>query len=257
MVLFACCLWHKQPWPYFFLLLIPTGFVLASSLFHNEIDKSNRLSIPLLIVFAALAIGYPLQRVPVVFDRDNNGQRNTIQVAEKILEEGDSYLAGVAMIFTHEQTKGLEWLDRAALNRLRRQNANQLIRRFKDSPPKILIMNYRLRSLPRGAYRYLANNYRHFHGNVHIYCPSIAASARHFDLGYRGNYRILFSAKPASKTMIDSREVRSGTVHLEKGKHTLDAQTNFRLCLQPDGLQDVADPIHKSQIAIFPEPYSY
>ena len=259
-VVFAGCLWHRQPWPYFFVFLAPTGFVLITSLFDGEIRRAGRVTIPAAAVLALLGIGFPLLRVPTVLARDVGPQRTAIRIADRILEDGEAYLDGVAMMFDHPQPPLLGSLGRARLKSLRSGNTKALIADIERSRVKLLITNYRLNGLPRSVTTYLDRNYARLYGNVNIYCPTVESGAQHAETWFTGRYSIRQArdAPPASAIAIDGRGVGgSGSVRLTKGKHSISAVGSFRLCLEPEGWRDVAEPAFAKHVDLFPDPYTY
>lgn len=255
----AGCIWHKQPWPYFFVILVPTGWVLITSLFDGEIDRAGRFSVPAMIVVAALGVGYPLMRVPVVLERDLGPQRNAIRLVEAITNKDEKYLAGVEMVVDRNQPSRLAWLDRNRLRNLNRNQRNKVTGWLQEDPPKALIMNYRLRSFARVITKYFAANYRRLHGNVHVYCPTLPSSKSKWTIPFEGDYRVRKSGKKGpGAVVIDGKKIKAGKViKLSKGEILYESETTFRLCLEPRGWEEVADPDYQAGALLFDRPYKY
>jgi len=252
-------LWHKQPWPYFFVLLIPTGFVLIVSLVDAELGLVRRFSPLVLAVLALGGVVYPLTRVPVVLERDNGPQENAVRLVSAIARRKDPYLAGVEMVVNRTQTRGLGWLDRNRLRTLNRGKPSVVIELLRAQPPKALIMNYRLLSLSRAVRHHLSSNYRQLHGNVHVYCPTITEPGASWDLPFSGTYRVVTSGKKrVKKVVIDGKTVKvNKTVKLKKGARLIETEKPFRLCLEPKGWEEIADPEWATYVELFDRPYEY
>ena len=257
--LFALCIWHKQPWPYFFVLLIPTGYVLIAALFHGEISRLGRPSIPLLAILLALGIGFPLLRVPTVMKQDNGPQKETVIFADHILTEEDTYLDGVSMIFNHRHAPGLGWLDRRTLKRIKHRGPKFIIHQIESAKPKLYIHNYRVRSLPKKVKKYLRHSYKHLWGNVHIYCPTVNSGDTDFSLYFDGNYLLEYSKKDAQSFVHvdDHRAQPKEILVLKSGKHHSSSKASFRLCFQPKNWTEKANPRPKGSRWMFRNPYTY
>ena len=254
------CIWHKQPWPYFFVILIPTGWVMAASLFHGEISRNKKVSIPLLLIFLAIGVGYPLRRAPLVLERDNGPQRNALKLSEFILGENDSYLAGINMIFNRKQPPGLGWLDTNRLRMIKSSNPEIYIQRIQNNQPKVYIENYRIRSLPSKIKNYLINSYTRLHGNVHIYCPVISKLENRFQIPFNGSYYPRYYRDNSfMSVIIDGKlQLRAKQFPLKKGIHTVKTDMDFRICLAPnEHWKDIADNRYKNQVKLFGKSYDY
>ena len=127
-----------------------------------------------------------------------------------------------------------------------------------NDPNKIVIMNYRIRSLPRAVYKYIKKTYWRLHGNVYIYSPIIKSGESRPLIRFDGTYQAI-NFKGGSRTVkIDGKEIKQGDLlFLEAGKHTVDSTVKLRLRLDPKGWRNVADPLYERQSAIFDMPYRY
>jgi hypothetical protein len=256
----AGCLWHRQPWPYFFVILAPTGFVMIAALLDGEVRRAGRVTVPAIAVLALFGVAYPLSRVPANLERDVGPQRTAVRIADRILADGEAYLDGAAMIFDHPQPRLLASLGRARLKALRSEDSRRLIADIEQSRVKLLIMNYRLKGLPRSVSAYLDRNYARLYGNVNIYCPTVDAGARRAEIWFAGEYsvRTARGATAAGAVEIDGRGVGAGgKLRLARGEHSIAADGAFRLCLEPAGWRDVADPAHARPVDLYPDPYTY
>ncbi len=249
----ALGLWHKQPWPYFFVLVIPTCYVLVVSFMDAQLEREGRLSPTFLGIFFVFGVAAPLGRVSVVMARDSGFQQSTVALAEAILEPGDTYLAGTQMLRGHEQSvsEQLGWLDRRHLNRAQFLDHTQLISRLRSSRLKVVIMNRRLAELPLPIRRHLQANYRWFFGAIHIYSPTF--DTLRFELELSGVYQIHANG-PLD---LDGQRVVPGQlVDLLAGPHTA-STAPLQLAFVPNVAIDELDPRHMKPQELFDRPYDY
>lgn len=249
----ALGLWHKQPWPYFFVLVIPTCYVLVVSFMDAQLEREGRLSPTFLGVFFVLGVAAPLGRVGVVMARDSGFQQSTVALAEAILEPGDTYLAGTEMLHGHEQAAAeqLGWLDRRHLKRVQFLDHARLISTLRSSRLKVVIMNRRLAELPPPIRRYLKENYRWLFGAIYTYSPTFEAPR--FELDLAGIYQIHASG-PLD---LDGQRVVPGQlVQLPAGSHTTSI-TPLQLALVPNVAVGELDPRHMKPQELFDRPYDY
>jgi hypothetical protein len=264
--LVALCAWHKQPWPYFFVLLLPTGFVLASCGLEDALerlaDREPRAWRLAALGFVAIALLIPLSRVPRVLARDSEPQRVAVELASGILEPGDHYLGGLEFVFTHRQVPGLSWLDGprlAALDAQTPEEIARLVERFSTSRPRLVIWNYRIARLPEPLLGPIRATYAPLFGNVFIYSPALAAGATELDLWFAGRYAV--SGPSGSGVVVDGRTAAVGDeIHLEAGRHRVSAAAGHRLHLLPDDVESRLariDPALARPGALFVSPYEH
>ncbi len=259
-VFMGLCIWHRQPWPYFFVMVIPIGFVLIASLLHGEAKERGSLSIPFMAIILLVGVAFPLWlRMPVVLDRGNGSQKNTVNVADHVLGDNDPSLDGIRMMFNNPHPGGrFGWLDRGKLWSLRRTPVAESIELIEKSFPKIVIMNYRIRSFPRALYKHIKKTYWRLHGNVFIYSPTIKSGESRVKIRFDGTYRAINFKGGSRIVKIDGNEIKQGELlFLDAGEHAIDSTVKLRLRLEPEGWKDAADPLYKRQSAIFDMPYRY
>jgi len=260
--LIVLCVWHKQPWPYFFVLLIPTAFVLGTAAIDRllETGATAKGSTRLIgiVVFIAFGILWPLLRVPVNLRRDNGIQERTIAIAESALDEGDTYLAGVDILYNRSQAhKRLQWLDRPAALSLRKaqpEEIDAIVRQLEQEPPRVFIDSYRTQQLPDPLRRYLRENYCHAGANAYARCIRLTPETQKIDVAFAGNYRL--ETLRYEELLIDGALVRSGeSTSVSGGAHLVRGVTGrLKLDLpQPpdtEGGDAVPEPF-------FPNVYDY
>jgi hypothetical protein len=241
------CFGHKQPWPYFFVLLIPTLWVvIAVTLEH--LPQRGALFWG---VFAFAGVIAPLGRGDAVLARDNRYLRYTIELAEQLLAPGERYLAGIDMVYTRSQVSGLSWLDQRKLGALRTKGP-KVVELLRAQPPKLVIWNYRVDGLPEPARRHLRSQYRQFWASVYTYAPVI--TEERFELAYGGRYVV----RDAKSAVIDGKKVAPGrSIELAAGPHTIDRE-GVRLQWQPaSSFQKRLDPKRRREARLFDRVYDY
>ena len=253
-VLTVLVLLHRQPWPYFFVLWLPTLFVMNAAglaLLRIRLSPSRyRLASALLIVTAVVL---PLSRLPLVMQRDSTAQRRTIAIADRILSPEDRYLAGMEMIWTRAQhPPELAWLDTptlAALTNAPSAEIEQLVEKLRLSPPRLLILNYRLLNLPEPVRQQLVTTYSHRGDCVYVYAPPFHPGRIEVRIG--GTYRL----ESRGAVRIASARVRPGDpIRLAAGAHHAEAAESFRLHLIPD---EVPEPSRRPCEDLFPYVYYF
>jgi hypothetical protein len=264
--LLALCIWHKQPWPYFFVLLLPTGFVLACRAF----DEALRTLVPrgvsalrmALWAYVALGLLFPLSRIPTVLSRDSEVQRTTVALAADVLEPGDHYLGGLEFLYTHRQVPGLSWLDGPKLASLDAAGSEQLAAlemRFAAARPRLVIWNYRIARLPEPLLERIRSTHAPLFGNLLIYSPRLEGAERAVDLWFGGRYAL--SGPAGGAVAIDGQRLAvGGELRLTAGYHRVEAAPGYRLHLVPDDFEArVAsiDPALARPQPLFVAPYAY
>lgn len=232
-MVFLCAL-HKQSWPYFFVLLIPSLFVL--NIYTVEIFAKKRVFYVSLIAFGVF---YPLLRVPHLLKRDNGFQREMLRVSAEILEKDERYFAGFDYLLDNKQSlHKFSWLDRARLLEIHSFSPlkhKEVLAKFEKNPAKFILTNYRISSLPRVYKEQFFKSYVHFYGNIHTYAPLIKKGQGSFRLAYSGKYRVTQVDQGADYSSIMLGGVSYGlgdVLELKKGIHRADLSHRTRLVLQ-------------------------
>jgi len=236
--LLVLCVLHRQPWPYFFVLLIPTCAVLIAFLLDVEWTPPRRPTAAVVAVVLALGVAFPLvRRVPAVLARDSWPQRESIELAEQLLGPDETYLAGLAMVSTrtHVSQERFGWLDQRQLAALRQADPAALIDELSRGHLRLLIGNYRIEQLPGPLREYLHRTYVRVHGNVSLYGPYVPAGAGPCPLVLGGTFTP--RSADASPVDIDGRIVPPGEpIALAAGPHRCSASAAFRLVPVVDGV---------------------
>jgi hypothetical protein len=263
-VLAALAVAHRQPWPYFFVLLIPTLWVLVVALLDAELETWREhppaARRALLAALVALGFLWPATRVAVVAGRSNAYQRSMVELADRILDSGGSYLAGTELIFDRPQSeRRLAWLDiprNRALAELPVHEIEGIRRDLARHPPKLVVNNYRIYGLPRPLRAHLGRTYEPWWGSIAIYSPSVDGGATEVEIAFDGIYELAGSAGAALE--VGGRSVVSGDrVELAAGRHAVAGGHPFRLRYVPAGVEDRLDPRFQRSQLFFPDVYVY
>lgn len=254
------CLWHRQPWPYFFVLLLPTLFVLIVDLLSSEQDTRGRLSLPVVTCIVLCGLVFPSLRMPIVLAQDNSYQRYNVELASRILKPHDGYFAGVGMLYPHPHIPGsLSWIDHPKglqVKAMPRKAQKKLLRELDANPPKIVLWNSRLRRLFPSLRRYLDRHYHHYHGSIHVYKFHIKKDATTFNVPFTGRYHI----DTASPYIYIQGQVtpRIATVYLAKGRHAIASGGEaVTLRFVPNVAKQNLQPHFEAKQELFPDPYKY
>lgn len=263
----AVCAWYRQPWPYFFVLLLPTLWVAVIGYLHLKGSRSFQdrfvLSRKFVAATATLGIAFPLAlRVPVNLRRDASYQRDVVTLASEVVEPGQSYLAGAALLYDrHQEPAELRWLDyphRAALGALSPRQMQSLLARLEGSRMKAVIYNYRLRNLPDPLLDHLNARFLPVYKDLAVYAPTLSIGDQRLSLDFGGEYRLISEIDAAGGRpvcSIDGDSVLTGDrVLLGAGPHSIVCSARARLLLRVD----IGDrPLPGEGALLFPESYTY
>ena len=239
---------HRQPWPYFFVIILPTFFVLHAFA-AGALMRTHRGLLLTIVLLGGVAL--PLSRLSVTLFRDNSFQRANVDLAERVIGPGDRYLAGTDILYRRQQSiEQLAWIDRTvalALHRMSSRQVAALIRDVDATPTKLVIANYRTAGLPQPFPLYLESQYEHLWGNLFIYSPRIGPGT--FDLKFGGDYLV----EAHGDLEVDGRIVHdAATLSLRRGRHELRGGV-ARLKLQPRGVPSQSAPPRN----FFPDVYEF
>ncbi len=264
-------IWHHQPWPYFFVILIPTIFVLHVRGFDRFIRYSHPIyrHYVLWALIAGFGILYPLTRLAVTLRRDSGFQKHMVELGSRLMNEGDTYLAGMDVIYDRKQNpSALRRLDNARLEYLKRIFSKEqalILSDIEKQPPKFYLDNYRTRKVPVFLKAYLDDNYLPFWGCIQLYAPAVDSGSRELHIAFTGTYRTMgphsatqSSVDRDSVVIIDDRAYRfEEKVELSRGQHRVNANTAFRLVFVPRDVDNLKDKRYLMCSPFFPEIYTY
>jgi hypothetical protein len=272
----ACVVWHKQPWPYFFVFVVPTAFVVqvwaiefawrAHDRFVHRPTAPWMLSRPwiagrpLIALTSLCALGavYSAQRAGAIFRLDNDYQHHMLTLASVLVAPDEYYLATTDMLYTRTQSSSL--LRRVSYPRRRElaedaENATRtILNDFLERPPKILIRNDRFSSFPSKVRKYLRDHYAPLWGSIDLYAPVVRAADARLDLQFGGDYRWTSADhRPARIGVLTVED--GGTVKLERGPLRIRSSSEGRLSLRAPAIEALADPRFRQQRDFFGDVY--
>jgi hypothetical protein len=257
-VLFALCRWHKQPWPYFFVLLIPTLMVVHAAA-ADMLWRNPRLRMVAVGVVAVFGVAWPLTFMPGILERDSAYQQHVIRLADAMLGEQDTYLAGNDLIYDRHQAhpllRRLSSMQLAAMKQWPPERHAEVIADLERIRPKLLIDDTRMGMVSGPLRTYLDSKFARASSSVNLYAPLVAANDTQFEVWFDGDYRI---DAPSGEAVIDGVHRAAGSVvALQRGSHRNDGGSSFRLHLQPAALAAFADPAMQRQRLMFSRAYDY
>ena len=260
----AMGIWYRQPWPYFFVIILPTVWVLHAVFFDDQLDVQKSLRQAFtpasIATYALFAIVYPSLRIITNVQRDNSFQKATVNIAEAALGKGDTYLAGNDIVHTRDQVlPGLARLGAAVQAELHRRSAadiEMIVRQLANHPPRLVMANYRVAALPSPIRAYLANNYAHFWSNVFSYAPRVDPGQQAITVAFSGDYGI---DGPAGKAVVLDGQMHEPreSVRLLRGQHAIQLVAPIRLRLQMNVPADLLDRAHLNERDFYPSVYDY
>ena len=254
----ALCMWHKQPWPYFFVLLVPFLFVaqvpLLDALCRAAEGRYRRIVFAGVVVAAATSL---LFRVPALLSRDSGYQRATFHLGSELLRSGGTYFAGTPIFYNVPQAGGAELnsvdtVQRQVLESLTPGQLMAIVRRFDAQPVKFILFNYRIDALPLLLRQYLVSTFEPYWGGIFIYAPKVRSGT--FALHFDG----LYVVESTAAVSVDGEMRQAGArIHLTRGAHTAGSSTIFRLRLDPDNIAPYLDPRYRAPEDFFPAVYDF
>ena len=245
--LFATCvIWHKQPWPYFFVLLVPVSFVMHVWLFDNAWRAYQRgrrgraqraLLVLTLIGIIVAGIGAPLARMRTLLRYSSAYQHQMLTIAESVLAPDDYYIAAADLLYNRTQASST--LRRVALARRRELAARPdkwskvILADLRQHPPKLLIRNERFDAFPKGVAKYLRANYAPFWGGIELYAPEIPKGIGTLTLLFGGEYE--WHGARHRRVRIGDTIVKNGErITLARGPVEIESKRGGRLAWQPN-----------------------
>lgn len=261
-VTFMAAVWHKQPWPYFIAMLVPVLFLPAVAAVDATVaalrgsgGRTRGIAVAVWLIGGLIV---PLSGMGTTLTRNNAVQRRTVRLAHGLLRPDEPYLAGLLILRDRPQRpSSMSWLDTTRRRALFAATQGQQLAyadSIKRNPAKIVIDNYRMRSLPCPLLEALDAQYQWLGGNVWLYAPLVRPTDSGLIIAYSGEYQV--SAEGAAHITIDSQTLRDGNrVRLLAGAHRVRSSSHGRLrLLPPAGAlgRDSAPPM-----ALFQRPYEY
>jgi hypothetical protein len=258
-VILVLAAWYRQPWPYFFVIVVPPLWVLHAA-FFDDVLASPRFRRTMLALVALFGIAYPALRIGTNLRRDNSFQEANVRIAEAALGPHDTYLAGNDVIFTRDQTlPELSRLGAVVIDSIRSQSAQQhaaMIAMLDAKPPKLIIVNYRIIRLPAALRVFFERNFGHYWANVFSYAPVVNPGQKNVQIAFDGDYAI--DAPAGAIITIDGQPRRlREVIRLARGVHAIDGSSPVRLRLQLPVSSSLLDPATREIQDFYPKVYDY
>jgi hypothetical protein len=260
----ALCIWHKQPWPYFFVMLIPTAWICAGAAFDamtrfDALASPRKLEIAIAVI-VVLGTGISGSRIPTALARSNVYQRHTFEALDAVVGPDETYVAGANLLYHRPfQPIDVRWLDRRQIAKIEAQSPEEreaMFERLEAEPIKVLVRNYRTNALPAAFTTFLEERYMPLYGFLSTYAPVCPEEGSKMRVTFPGTYRIIASA--GQSVSIDGRTVEAGKfVGLSNGIHTVESAAPCRLHFIPRELETVAEARFVWGQALFFHVYTY
>src|SRR5262249_44226092 len=247
----------RQPWPYMFVLLAPTAFVLHAYLFSRALaDPAGWMRRPVAwTAYVTLGLLWPLSQVPVVARAAPGAQRQTFELAQALLRPGERYFAGfqfLPRLDAHDHTLGMVDTNTAhPVHALSPAEHAAILERFREEPIRFLVYTPVIDDgVPPPIRDHLFRNYAPFWGNVWLYAPQCRPADSEVNLLFPGRYTV--ETERPGEVRVDGRAVACGdTVELARGRHAIRTSVRCRLRLQPEGVDYLLDPAHRDAAPLF------
>ncbi|HTV17256.1 MAG TPA: hypothetical protein VMG12_01255 [Polyangiaceae bacterium] len=251
----ALCVWHKQPWPYFFVMLIPTVWVLVVAALDRQLDRGPawHLGVSGLVVVAAIVS--LTQRLPLVLERSSTAQRRVVEAAEAFLLPGDTYLAGTELLWRQSHMTQLSWLDRPHIEAVRK-DPEAALRELRGAPPRLVIDNYRVEALPPVVREQLSQSFIPVGGTLWTYAPLLPEGESETHYAQGGLYRV--SGPKDARVSIDGGPwlVLDARITLTAGVHHVRSVAGGRLAAWSEAPRFV-EQTARLPIRFFERVYTY
>jgi len=246
----------SQPWRYVFVLLVPTALVLHTYLFSRALDHPGHLlRRPILwTCYVMLGVFWPLTCLPVVAPNASGQQRQTIALAEALLQPGDRYFAGFELLYrgAHEESLGMADTNtvRSVLELPAERQAAKLAR-FQQEPIRFVVYTPVIDlGLPKEIQNHLWRSYAPFWANIWIYAPQCQPASSHVNLLFAGTYTI--ETEKPGPVRIDGKSHAAGdTVELGQGLHAIETAVRVRLKLLPPNIDHLLNSKYREPTWFF------
>ena len=247
----------KRPWPFCFVLLVPTLFVLHADLFSRESGRRRSWLPPWLLplCYGLFGVLIPLARVPVVAQYDPGAQRHTIELTEALLGPEDRYFAGFPFLYRREaNAHSLSAVDSTSASPTYEQTSAQIagtLERLRAEPIRLLVYNWKIDiEVPKSIRDHLYRNYAPLWANVWIYAPQVSPSDSDVNLLFTDVYSIEMEQR--HPVTIDGQTyVPGATVLLNRGRHSIATVARLRLKLRAEKVDHLLNPAYREPVNLF------
>lgn len=247
----------RQPWPYSFVLLVPTVFVLLAEHFSRELERpASLLRQPVIwVAYGLFGLVLPLSELPIVTQSDTGPQRQAIKLTEALLGTEDRYFAGFQFLYRGDaNTHSLSTVDLNSAPPIQSLTAAQvaeILERLQKEPIRVLLYTFKIDAdVPTLIRKHLYRNYAPFWGNVWMYAPQVRPSDSEVNLLFTDVYSI--EMDQPHPVLIDSQAYAPGaTLALKRGRHTIATPARLRLKLRAAKVDHLLDPAYRKPVNFF------
>jgi len=247
----------RRPWPFCFVLLVPTLFVLHADLFSRESGRRRSLLPPWVfpLCYGLFGVLVPLSRVPVVAQYDPGPQRHTIELTEALLGPEDRYFAGFPILYRREaNSRALSAVDSTSASPTYTLTSAQIagiLERLRAEPIRLMVYNWKIDvEVPELIRHYVYRNYAPLWANVWIYAPQVRPSDSDVNLLFTDVYSI--EMEQGHPVVIDGQTyVPGATVALQRGRHSIATVARLRLKLRAAEVDHLLNAAYRDPVNLF------
>lgn len=253
--------------PLAYLLICLIAFYLGAYVcnFHSIYKRQTKFIFNIIgITVAFMGLIYPMTLyIGKVACLNGEYQKETALVANDLLENGETYVAGMELVYNKPQiVPGMKHLMLPAVKYLYEPNPNlrtvmlssldqdpnasisTVIQSLKKMPVKFYVNNYRMRAIPQQLKLFLNSQYEHLWGSIYIYAPEIPAGTNAFNIKFTGTY-LIESNSLYTVSINDQKYYVNSTIHLTTGAYISNASEDYRLKLMPANLSEKLNPAYQ------------
>ena len=247
----------RQPWPYSFVILVPTVFVLLAELFSHELERpAGLLHQPVFwVAYGLFGLLLPLSELPMVAQADTGPQRHALALTEALLGPEDRYFAGFQFLYWgNANTHSLSTVDLNSApptQSLTSAQVAEILEGLQKEPIRVLLYTFKIDAdVPPLIRKHLYRNYAPLWGNVWIYAPQVRPSDSEVNLLFTDVYSI--EMDQPHPVLIDSQPYAPGaTVALRRGRHSIATASRLRLKLRAAKVDHLLDPAYREPVNFF------
>jgi hypothetical protein len=228
---------HTQPWPYFFVIFLPTTTLVIARFLDFSLKAITGMRRHTQALFCAVFViyaSYPLNYFQFIEDIPYlDVQKKVIKFLEQDLREDENYIGPTSYLYTKMQPIALlSSLDSPRIFRINALSEVELdgyIEQIKKSRVKYFLLNARSKGLPKRLKDFIHRNYKQLWHMVYSYAPTVTSSETVLFVEFAGKYRIL-SKQPV--VINEATYNNQDTLILPRGQ--VDVSGDFRLQLLPN-----------------------
>lgn len=194
LALLALCVWHKQPWPYFFVFILPTCAITTAAGF-SRFTKGGIVARALAALIVSGCCYSLWLRVPRVLEQDASYQEQTVRAAHAFVGPDDFYFAGAEILWQRQHLPVMPWLD-APRRSYYKTHEGEALKLLKQHPKaRLVIDNNRVRDLPNDVLQWFSQNYSSEGGSLFLVSLPVSPGEQEIDFAQGGLFRLQASSQ--------------------------------------------------------------